>query len=446
MIRLSSLFRVSLCAAQVNQTAGGRRDLEHETAPLAGSDFLQADNRRACKDSGDPMSDFCNLLLIEPRAESKVGMLVRICACLFLIMMPAAALAHQQSDTYIALRVEEHRITGSWEIAVRDIDRAVGLDTDGDGAVTVKELREAQESVARYVLSRLEVKLNGTPVKLSSKDHLIDNRLDGAHLVLRLESDPTPKPQFLVIDYRLFFDLDPNHRGLLRLEFAGETEAAVFDAETTSRTFELQPENRWAEVSAFVREGVWHIWKGYDHILFLLALLLPSVLERREERWEAAPRFRSVFTNVFKIVTAFTLAHSITLGLATYELVRLPSRLTESVIAASVVLAALHNFRPILNDRSWMAAFGFGLIHGFGFANVLGELGLQHGDLLLTLLGFNGGVELGQLAIVAVFLPLAFGLRGTWIYREGILRVGSAAIMAAATVWLVERAFDLKFW
>ncbi|MSU62128.1 MAG: HupE/UreJ family protein [Pedosphaera sp.] len=373
-------------------------------------------------------------------------MSVRICVYLLLIMMSASARSHQQSDTYLTLKVEEHQITGSWEIAVRDIDRAVGLDTDGDGAVTVKELREAQESVARYLLSRLEVKLNGTPVKLSSKDHLIDNRLDGAHLILRLESDATPTPRFLVIDYKLFFDLDPNHRGLLRLEYAGETEAAVFDAETTSRTFELGAENRWAEVSAFVHEGVWHIWKGYDHILFLLALLLPSVLERREGRWKAAPRFQLAFTNVFKIVTAFTIAHSITLGLATYELVRLPSRLTESVIAASVALAALHNFRPILHGKGWMAAFGFGLVHGFGFANVLTELGLQSGNLLLTLLSFNGGVELGQLAIVAVFLPVAFALRGTWIYREGVLRIGSAAIIAAATVWLVERVFDLKLW
>ncbi len=158
---------------------------------------------------------------------------------------------------------------------------------------------------------------------------------------------------------------------------------------------------------------MWHIWIGFDHILFLLSLLLPAVLIWRASRWQAVETFRAAFVDVFRIVTSFTVAHSITLSLATLGFVSLPSRWVESAIAASVVLAALNNLWPLFHGRRWMVAFGFGLIHGFGFASVLVDLGLPRETLVLALVGFNLGVEAGQLAIVALFLPLAFALRRT---------------------------------
>jgi HupE / UreJ protein len=124
--------------------------------------------------------------------------------------------------------------------------------------------------------------------------------------------------------------------------------------------------------------------------------------------------------------------------------VELPSRLVESAIAVSVVVAALNNLVPLFNHRRWMVAFGFGLIHGFGFASVLAELGLPQGALVLSLVGFNLGVEAGQLAIVSVFLPLTYMLRRTAFYRRGVLVVGSLLTMVLALVWLAERALDLK--
>jgi hypothetical protein len=145
---------------------------------------------------------------------------------------------------------------------------------------------------------------------------------------------------------------------------------------------------------------------------------------------------------VLKVVTAFTLAHSITLGLAALGVVHLPSRLVESAIAFSVVLAALNNLRPLVHRGRWLVAFGFGLVHGFGFATVLAELGLPQESLVPALLGFNLGVELGQLAIVAVFLPLAYATRHTWMYRRLIFVGGSAAIALIAAIWMVERVFD----
>jgi hypothetical protein len=199
----------------------------------------------------------------------------------------------------------------------------------------------------------------------------------------------------------------------------------------------------------YLLEGVWHIWIGFDHILFLLALLLPAVLVHaitlnNERRWTGVATFRMALTEVLWVVTAFTVAHSITLSLAALQIIELPSRLVESAIAASVVLAAANNLWPLVERRRWLVAFSFGLIHGFGFASVLTELGLPKDALVLSLLGFNFGVEVGQLAIVVVFLPVAYLLRNTTLYRKGVFVSGSLLTMLVALVWLAERVFNLK--
>jgi len=167
-------------------------------------------------------------------------------------------------------------------------------------------------------------------------------------------------------------------------------------------------------------------------------------LIRAEGRWQAAGDFSSVCWDVLGIITAFTVAHSLTLSLAALDIVQLPSRLVESTIAASVVLAGLGNLYPMMMSRRWVIAFGFGLIHGFGFAAVLADLGLPQDSLLLSLISFNVGVELGQLAIVAAFLPLAYLIRRSWSYPRLVLTGGSLAVVAIALVWFTERAFDLQ--
>jgi hypothetical protein len=187
-----------------------------------------------------------------------------------------------------------------------------------------------------------------------------------------------------------------------------------------------------------------HIWVGYDHILFLLSLLLPAALVWQGRRWLPAAQLREPSLDVVRTVTAFTVAHSITLSLAALGVISLPSRWVESAIAASVLLAALNNLFPLVHGRRWAVAFGFGLIHGFGFASVLADLGLPKDALLLALVGFNLGVEAGQLAIVALFLPLAFSLRATRAYRVPVFAGGSTAIAGVAAIWLYERVFDVK--
>ena len=357
------------------------------------------------------------------------------------------AQAHKPSDSYLAISVSNDKVTGQWDIALRDLDFAIGLDADGNGEITWGEVRAKHAEIAAYALARLAIRSDGAACSIEPGAQQIDDHTDGAYTVLPLAIRCAKTPAQLAIDYTLFADLDPQHRGLLNLQALGQTRTAVLGPQAPTQSFELKAVSRWAQFIAYAREGVWHIWIGFDHILFLLSLLLPAVLlwrGRQGQQWQPAETFRQAFFDVFKIVTAFTLAHSITLSLATLGFVSLPSRWIESAIAASVVLAALNNVWPLFHRRRWMVAFGFGLIHGFGFASVLVDLGLPREALALALVGFNLGVEVGQLAIVALFLPLAFALRRTAFYRRTVMVGGSLLIAALAGVWLVERVFVVK--
>ena len=366
-----------------------------------------------------------------------------LCAALIVLGTPLVH-AHKPSDSYLTLKVGEGAIAGQWDIALRDIDFAIGLDADGDGNITWGEVRAKHAEIAAYALARLAISADGAPCATAAGQQLIDNHTDGAYTVLKLRIDCPRTPTQLAVTYKLFSDIDPQHRGLLNLESHGATRTAILGPQAPTQAFELKEISRLQQFLDYGREGVWHIWVGFDHILFLLALLLPAVLVWHQHFWRAAPRFRDAFWDVFKIVTSFTVAHSITLSLATLGVIALPSRWVESAIAASVVVAALNNVIPVFHGRRWMVAFAFGLIHGFGFASVLADLGLPQGTLVLALVGFNVGVECGQLAIVAVFLPIAFFLRRTALYQKLILVGGSSMIVVIAGVWFSERAFDFK--
>ena len=367
-------------------------------------------------------------------------------ALLLVVLLAAgAAQAHKPSDSYLTLFADGHNLRGQWDIALRDLEYAVGLDADGDGAITWGELKAKHAEVDAYALARLALRADGAACRVAPVEHLVDDHSDGAYAVLRFTAQcPAGSFKAVEVEYGLFFDLDPTHRGLLRVERGGETTTGILSPERPRFEVSAEGRSRLQQFADYVREGVWHIWIGFDHILFLVSLLLPSVFVLYGKEWAPAGRFRDTFWDVFRVATSFTLAHSITLSLAALSVIALPSRLVESTIALSVVLAALNNIWPLVHGRRWAVAFGFGLIHGFGFASVLADLGLPREALLLALVGFNVGVELGQLAIIAVFLPAAYALRGTRAYRRLVFVGGSAAIALVAALWMVERAFDIK--
>jgi hypothetical protein len=373
--------------------------------------------------------------------------------CLLLAAMLAgvwflpSARAHKPSDSYLTLKVDGEKVDGQWDIALRDLDYALGLDANQDGDITWGEVKTKHTDIAAYALARLRLGPAGAPCPTRVEEQLIDNHSDGAYAVLRFTATCASAPKTLAIGYRLFFDLDPQHRGLVRLEYQGATRAGIFSIDESEQRFALAELSKWEQFVDYGNEGVWHIWTGFDHVLFLLSLLLPAVLVRSESpgrRWQPAASFRAAFWDVVKVVTAFTLAHSITLSLAALGVVSLPSRWVESAIALSVVLAALNNIRPLVYHKRWVIAFCFGLVHGFGFASVLADLGLPQESLLIALVAFNVGVELGQLVIVSAFLPIAYALRTTVLYQQVVVVYGSAVIALIALVWLIQRAFNLQ--
>jgi hypothetical protein len=363
---------------------------------------------------------------------------------LLAIASVAPAHAHKASDAYLTLERDGSALRGQWDIALRDLDNVLALDANGDGEITWGELRARHADIAAYALARLKVSSGGEACPLHADGHLFDTHTDGGYAVMKLSGSCGAAGPTLAIDYTLFAEVDPQHRGLLNFVEAGMSRSHILGGSAAHQVVGGGTGSALGQLATYVHEGVWHIWLGFDHILFLLSLLLPAVLVRRERAWRASASFRASFIEVAKVVTAFTAAHSITLTLAALGVVALPSRWVESAIALSVVLAALNNLVPVVSGGRWIAAFAFGLLHGFGFAGALRALGLPTEGLALSLAGFNLGVEIGQLAIVAAFLPLAYAFRATTAYRRVVLAGGSAAIAAVAIVWLAERALDVS--
>ena len=362
------------------------------------------------------------------------------------MLLSGWAWAHKPSDSYLTVRAEGDRIAVRWDIALRDLDYVLQLDRDGNGELQWGEVRTRGGDIAAYAARHLALTGDDQPCPLQeSAPLMLDRHSDGTYAVLAFTAQCAQPPRSLGMQYSLLFDVDPTHRGLVQWIAPGAagSQALVFAADSARQVLQLQAPSGWQTLRQYVVEGVWHIWIGFDHILFLVSLLLPAVLVRRSGAWEPAERLRGAAADVVKVVTAFTLAHSITLSLAALGVVSLPSRVVESVIAASVVLAAVNNLLGTVDRRRWVMAFVFGLIHGFGFASVLADLGLPKDALVLALVGFNVGVELGQLAIVAAVVPVAFALRRTAFYRIGVLQGGSVLVALLAAWWFVQRAFDL---
>jgi hypothetical protein len=344
-------------------------------------------------------------------------------------LVAPTAWAHKPSDAHLRLAVDGTAINGRLDVAVRDLDGALGLDDNGDGDVTWGEISASAPRIAAYIEQRLTLAADGVPCQRRLGAPALTELSDGTYWAIPISADCARPPASLDVSYSLLFDVDSMHRGLVHV--AGQT-AIVRDA----RPVRIALDDGSSFVS-FVKEGVWHIWIGLDHILFLLCLVLPAVFQRRTQRWTAADSLRDVCKEVFEIVTAFTLAHSITLVISAVGLVTLPSRFVETAIALSVVAVALNNLLRTFDAR-WAFAFALGLLHGFGFSSVLIDLGLPSHQLIGALLGFNLGVELGQAAIVVVLLPVLFWIRRTLAY-QALLWAGSAAVAVLATLWSYER-------
>lgn len=349
-----------------------------------------------------------------------------------------SAQAHKPSDTYLTLTVLAGQVTGQWDIALRDLDRALSLDADGDGALTWAELSRRERTVTDYALAHLALLTPARPCKLESQALALVEHSDGPYARLPLTAQCPQGSEQLTLNYQFLFDIDAQHRAVVRVVEADRERTLLLHAASRTLTLARKPAGNDSAPSMIV-EGVRHILGGLDHVLFLLALLLPVVLRPELETGSGRARIGAALRDVFKVVTAFTVAHSLTLGLAGLGIATVPARIIEPAIAASVAIAALDNLWPMFGKDRWSVAFALGLLHGFGFSSALSDGGLSAGGLLRTLLAFNLGVELGQLAIVLLFVPVAFLLRRAWFYQFVVMRCGSLAIAMLSLAWLYER-------
>ena len=369
------------------------------------------------------------------------------CACLVLLLTlwAGAARAHKPSDSYLTITLPpgSNVLQGQWDVALRDLDFVLGLDANHDGAITWGELKAARARIGEYAFSRLTLGALGHGDRNVCVPRLtallVDEHVDGRYAVLRFAADCGLEPAQLTVRYQLLFEADPTHRGLLQVIGSGHEQAEVLSRESPVVSFDVVAPGHWQQFRDFLTEGIWHILRGYDHILFLLTLLFPAVVRFGSGGWEPRESLRDAVLDVLQVVTAFTLAHSLTLSLAVLGVVHLPSRWVECASAATVLLGALNNLRPVIVGRRWVVAFVFGLVHGFGFASVLTDLGLHGANLALSLVGFNCGVEVGQMLIVLAVLPLAFLMRHTVLYRRAFMPTGSVIIGLLAGYWLLAR-------
>ena len=393
----------------------------------------------------------CSELPTRVRAEARRAVR-RLAWALALAAFAGGAQAHKSSDSYLQLDARPGALALRWDIALRDLDVALDLDADADGKLTWGEIRTAWPRIEAYATARIAIE--GCPLEPGERG--LERRSDGAYAVLHLSSNctlPSPPP----IRYSLFAEVDPTHRGIAKVERPGEP--VVLSVLDPARSGAAGPgaagpaasgasgpaaaaaaPSRWQ----FLEEGIRHILGGYDHVLFLLCLLLPAVMRRRDGRWQPVERLSQAILPVAGIVTAFTVAHSITLALAALKLVSLPSWFIEPAIAVTIVLAAIDNVWPVFPVRRVVVTFFFGLIHGFGFASVLAELNLPTADFAWALLQFNLGLEVGQLLVVIAATAVLFGLRHRLRYAQVVIRGGSLVAMAIAGLWFVERVADLK--
>jgi len=370
---------------------------------------------------------------------------MKLTALVALLIWSLSAQAHKPSDSYLRIDMQGHELSGRWDVQLRDLDYVLGLDADGDGSLQWREVRQRENEIQAFMLSHLAVDADGQKCTLAPAPLEIADLSDGPAVSLVLAGECAGPPQRLTLRYGLFFDVDPQHRGLLQLRFEDTALTGVFSPQRRSLDFDLGIGSAAAAFVQYFRVGMFHIAIGLDHLLFLAGLLLPAVVWRQGGRWQTAATARVALIGVIKVVSAFTLAHAFTLSLASLDLLRLPTRLTESLVAATIVFAAANNLWPMVRRRLWVVAFVFGLIHGAGYASVLGDLGLNAWTLVVALLGFNLGVEGMQVAVAALWVPLAYRLRNQVGYQWGVVGGGSLLVAALGTIWFVERAFNLRF-
>ncbi|MCK7552528.1 HupE/UreJ family protein [Marinobacter goseongensis] len=369
-------------------------------------------------------------------------------ALLLSLALPSAGWAHKASDSFIYLDQTQSQVR--IDLALRDLALLLPLDGNGDGQLNGAEVRSARADITRLVEQGLTLSNSAGRCQLVGQQWGLSRHSDGPYAAGRYQVACPDNLPPATLEYSLLFDRDPLHRSLVSITDSQDERLGVLGPD--DRTLALENSGSVAGnvlqlFVTFLYEGVIHLLIGLDHILFLLVLMLPATLplNRRQSAGGMVEKrgLKARLLELVGIVTAFTVAHSITLALAALNIVTLPIAWVETVIALSIAIAALNVVWPILGRKTWKLAFGFGLIHGFGFASVLGDLTSGVSQLAVALAGFNLGVELGQLGLLLVLFPALYLFSRFRLYERAAVPAILLAVGGLSLYWVAERAASI---
>ncbi len=367
-------------------------------------------------------------------------MRARACSPLLAVLLgvavSGAALAHANGASYLHVVSgnEGGQFTATWDIDAADLQLPLELDADGDGVLTLPELDARRAAFVRFATAHLGIRRGGIDCGLEPGTPTVRVRGPDTFVSLPLRVTCAADGP-LGVSTSLFFG-SPGYSALLDVQTRDHRFAAALSMNGATWTEPRVP-SVLATGWRFLLEGTGHVAVGYDHIAFLLLLLLPSVLKASSGVWTAAASGKHVLRDLLKIVSVFTVAHSVTLGLAATDTLRLPAQPIEVAIAASIVIAGLLNLFPAAARWRMPLALVFGLVHGFGFANALQGIDVSGTRLAPVLAGFNLGVEVAQLLIIAIALPVLWLMSRTRYYARGVMPALSVAIALLGGVWLI---------
>jgi hydrogenase/urease accessory protein HupE len=350
-----------------------------------------------------------------------------------LLLQSGWAVAHAPGLSSIDVAVNSDQVVAKLTFALQDIEAFAPMDSDLDAEVSAAEREAAKPEIAKMLAEQLRVNIDGVDVQAVAPGTVNYDEQNNAHVEFGFK--PLPLKQLLLQSKLLAWLQDGHQQYVTVRDAAGKTlsekmlnraddQLLIVMAQADESV--AQNDSKFSAFADFLKLGIEHILTGYDHLLFLFALLAVT-----HSFWPA-----------IKIVTFFTIAHSITLAFAGLNIVELPSSFVEPLIALTIIYVAVENI--IRGDhpkgRQWLT-FGFGLIHGFGFASVLREMNISSGDtgILLPLLSFNLGIETGQIAVASVVLPIIWWLNNKPAFAEKFLKGCSAMVALMGAYWLLER-------
>jgi hypothetical protein len=385
-------------------------------------------------------------------AARRLGALT-VATLLLVLGQVAVAFGHTGNESYVYLDIYDSTIEGRVEFPINDLNDVLGADfpkNADDALVAAEAERELLHEYTDEHLALSELEGAEWPIVFGDLETLGAN---GGYVIVNFAVDKefASVPRTFTVAYDGIIHAKPERSALLLIgtdwgsgTFNNEAEDLLrFTSDQTVQEVDLGGTSFWRGFTGVVLLGAEHIEIGSDHILFILALLLPSVLVfSKLAGWQPSASFGSSLWRVLKIVTMFTVAHTITLTLGGLGIVEFSPVLVETVIAVSIILAALHNIRPVFVNREWIIAFVFGLFHGFGFAGLLADLGLTQSRQFVSLLGFNIGIELGQATIILMVFPALFIARRTRVYLPA-MHIGSMVLIAVASAWVLDRALGV---